>query len=383
MSVRRRIRKYPDGRTKETWLVDVQFEHSDGRVERVRKASPVNTRRGAEEYERQLRGALLDKSYGKEAPEVPTLEQFKERYLTWSRNHNKPSQVHAKTLTLKNHLLPFFGKMKLDQIRLAQMEDFKAKQLKKGLSPKSVNNHLTILRKGLNLAHEMELIPSVPKVKLLRTTKSPFEFLDFDEAKRFLAAAPARWKNFLIVALNTGLRAGELLALKWQDIDLKVGRLIVRRSLWNGLEDMPKSGRTREVPLNDTVLAALRSHWHFNEYVFCDASGTRLAHNDVVDIVPDVCRLAGLPKRLTLHHLRHTFASHLVMRGVPLAAVKELLGHADITTTMIYAHLSPNVKRDAVKLLDGPAPEQPANPQPAMLKLLGKDSGDAGAVTAP
>ena len=78
----------------------------------------------------------------------------------------------------------------------------------------------------------------------------------------------------------------------------------------------------------------------------------RLTHSEVKNVVPNACRRAGLAKRLTTHGLRHSFASHLVMRGVTLVAVQKLLGHQQISTTMRYAHLAPSTTREAVRLLD-------------------------------
>jgi integrase len=155
----------------------------------------------------------------------------------------------------------------------------------------------------------------------------------------------------------TGLRVGELFGLKWDDLDLVAGRLMVRRTLWHQLECIPKGGRVREVPLSNEAIAVLRDHRHLKgPYVFCEPDGTRLTHSRVKDVAPRTCQRAGLPKRLTTHDLRHTFASHLVMRGVALKAVQELLGHATIDMTMRYVHLSPDVKREAVQLLDAWAP---------------------------
>jgi integrase len=155
------------------------------------------------------------------------------------------------------------------------------------------------------------------------------------------------------VALKTGLRVGELLALKWSDIDLVAAHLIVRRTLWRDQEGPPKGGRNRKVPLSDEALATLKAHRHLRgPYVFCGPSVERLTHSMVKDVVPDTCRRAGLGKRVTTHGLRHTFASHLIMRGASLKAVQELLGHESIEMTLRYSHLTPDVKREAVQLLD-------------------------------
>jgi len=181
------------------------------------------------------------------------------------------------------------------------------------------------------------------------------QFLTFDESDRVIKAAAPEWRTFIVVALKTGLRVGELLALKWEDLDLVAGQLVVRRTLWQDQEGPPKGGRNRKVPLSDEALVALKAHRHLKgAYVFCEPEGRRLTHSRVKDVVPSTCKKAQLAKRLTTHGLRHTFASHLVMRGVSLTAVKELLGHESIEMTLRYSHLSPDVKRDAVKLLDAP-----------------------------
>jgi integrase len=291
----------------------------------------------------------------KEVREVPTLADFEPRFVAFSENNNKPSTVYAKRWLLRCHILPALGKTRLDAIGPPQIEDYKSAKVKEGLARKSINNHLACLGKMLHLAEEWGVIEHAPKVRLFRVEQGPVRFLTFGETPRFLAAVPEGWRTFALVALKTGLRVGELLALKWDDLDLAAGRLIVRRTLWKGHEQSPKGGRSREVPLSNDAVAALKAHRHLRgPYVFCDDAGGRLTHSMVKDVVPAACKRAALAQRLTTHDLRHTFASHLVMRGVALKAVQELLGHATIEMTMRYAHLSPDVKRDAVQLLDAP-----------------------------
>ena len=145
---------------------------------------------------------------------------------------------------------------------------------------------------------------------------------------------------------------------------------MVRRSVWRGHEGTPKSGRNRELPLSDATVRVLKSHRHLRgPYVFCDESGKQLDENVCRRPLYRSCHRSGIARRaprspnknlgdcapgIGWHTLRHTFASHLVMRGVPLKAVQELLGHSTIEMTMRYAHLSPDVRKDAVARLDKP-----------------------------
>ncbi len=156
----------------------------------------------------------------------------------------------------------------------------------------------------------------------------------------------------IVLALNTGLRLGELLALKWDAVDLKAGRLHVREAVALGLVGTPKSGRCREVPLNETALAALREHRHLRgPLVFCSDDGRMLTNDEAKGPLRRARARSGVA-HLGWHALRHTFASHLVMRGVSIKAVQDLLGHATLEVTLRYAHLSPDVTRNAVLALD-------------------------------
>jgi integrase len=348
MSVKVRKNRRGDG-----WEVDIIVCTPDGRKTRQRCDAPVSSKTAAQRWGEQREHHLAINGKAEKKKEVPTVAEFYPQCLTYSENNNKPSTAYAKKSIFTGNLIPVFGDRRLDQIGVQELEAYKNQELKEGYSKKTINNHLATLGKMLSLAKEWDLITSAPKMKLFRLEPSDFEFLTFEETPRFLAGVPPEWKTFALVPLKTGLRVGELLALKWEDLDLSAGRLMVRRTLWNKQEVLPKGGRVREVPLGNDVIAALKAHRHLRgPYVFCDEAGGRLTHSKVKRVVPGACAKAGLAKRLTTHDLRHSFASHLVMLGQSLKAVQELLGHTTIEMTMRYAHLSPDVKRDAVRLLD-------------------------------
>ena len=355
MSVRRRTWRDPaTGAVKQCWMVDVIVVHPDGQRERVRRVAPLQTKREAERYERELRRDLLDgEPQQSTKAEVPTFASFAKRFLgTYARSNNKRSEIESKQTILRVHLTPVFGELPLDRVDALRVEAYKARKLKEGLSAKTINNQLTVLRRMLAIAVEWGLVDAVPPVRWLRTPPPEFDFLTFDEAARLIEGADPEWRSMITVALRTGLRLGELLALRWRDVDLEAGRLVVRQAAARGVVSTPKNGRSREVPLSDDAQAALRDQRHERgELVFCGRDGSLLSRNACRRPLWRACKRAGI-RRIGWHALRHSFASQLVMRGASMKAVQELLGHSTIEMTMRYAHLSPDARRSAVRLLD-------------------------------
>jgi integrase len=322
----------------------------------------------AEERALALVGSQRVAADGQAPPRDSTVEGFVPTYLASSALRNKPSSVRATEQVLRTHILPRLGNLHLDQITYAVMEDFTValsatpvgnRQAHPGrvrpgtptLAPKTINNIVAVLHKMLVTARKRGLIATVPEVEWLPAPDPEPDFLTFDEAAQLLATSRGQWRTMILVALRTGLRLGELLALRWQDVDLTAGRLVVRQNIVHGIVGTPKSRRPREVPLSDDVWAALRAHRHERgPLVFCNAVGWHLRVPKVRWELERACKHAGL-RQVGWHLLRHSFASHLAIRGVSLKVIQELLGHSTIQMTMRYAHLTPDVKRDAVNLL--------------------------------
>jgi integrase len=314
---------------------------------------------------------------------VPTVREFHEIFLAASRINNKPSSVESKEKLLRVHILPRLGDLRLDEVTYAVIEDFKIAlaqrrinidksyrkskidpKSKRTLSAKTINNVLTVLRRMLVVARKRGLIASVPEFEWLKNVKPEFDFLDYDEAERLVNAATGEWRTMILVALRTGMRHGELIGLRWEDVDLVAGRITVRQNIVGGHVGTPKSGKPREIPLGDEVRATLKAHRHLRgPLVFCTTAGNELDTVATRGPLWFACKKAGL-RQIGWHVLRHTFASHLVMRGATMTAVQELLGHSSIVITMRYAHLAPEAVRETVRLLDGLGREWAEQPDP-------------------
>jgi len=139
---------------------------------------------------------------------------------------------------------------------------------------------------------------------------------------------------------EAGLRCGEMMALEWTDVDLAKRQLCVARSEWKAHVTAPKGGRLRYVPLTKRLTEALRQPRHLRgARVLCDDEGAPLTQKVIQGMMRRAARLANV--KPGVHILRHTFCSHLAMRGAPARAIQELAGHQDLQTTQQYMHLSP------------------------------------------
>ena len=383
MTVRKRTWRDKQGRQQTRWMIHIEHTWPDGRKQTIRKVSPAQTKRGAEQYEREVRMQLASGSWKEhDKQQVPTFEEFVDEFLAYQATLNKPSELESKKSTLRVHLIPTFGKRRLDQIDERMIDAYKVEKLEptsaksQPLNPKTINNHLKVLGRMLRVARKWKLIREIPDIGLLKVRKSEFDFLDFEEAEAFIAGAAEHapeWHPFVVVAMRTGLRIGELVALRWrEDIDLERGRLRVQQSYnrVNGFMST-KNDKIRELPLTWDAIAALRSQRERVqpdcELVFPGTNGEVLDGAVANDALQKIATALEM-RHVHNHMLRHTFASHAVMRGIPMRQVQEWLGHGSIVVTMRYSHLAHGIGDDLIRRL-APPPQDTDTPPPDAARL--------------
>lgn len=339
------------------WEVDIRLRLPDGSRLRDRSRAPVASKSAAVNWGQDRERHLLQHGPARLKKEVPTLEEFAPRFMDgYARaNRQKPSGVAAKDTILRTHLVPTLGKRKLDAVTNEDIQRLKGALKEK--SPKTVNNVLTVLSMMLKKAVEWEVMDQTRCViRLLPTPKSSAAFHDFDDYERLVEAARASdVRSHLIVLLGgeAGLRCGEIMALRWDDVDLRKRQICVQRSDWKGHVTTTKGGRLRHVPMTKRLAEALQAHRHLrSERVICRGNGSPVTQKIVREQVRRAARKAGV--RDGVHILRHTFCSHLAMRGAPTLAIQSLAGHQNLSTTQRYMHLSPAAVEGAIRLLEFP-----------------------------
>ena len=386
MTVRRETRRDPETKAViEFWRIDIGYRHSDGRYERVRRVAQGKTRTQAETEERAIRRSLDSGEYGKSKKEVlqteeteekkiPTVSEFGKTFVeVYAQGENKPSEIASKRMIIRLYLAPTIGDKRLDEIGTLDIDQLKVLLLgEAGLSPKTVVNALMVLSRMMKYAVEVGHIDRSPKIRFPKVPVAPFDFLKFEEADTLLETVKEKapeWYGPIFVTLRTGLRRGELFELRWGDCQLagKAPHLRISRSFSKGEVVSTKSNRVRTVYLTPETAKYLAGEQQQKKgLVFPGTDGEHMPQNTSDANLRRLCRLTGL-REIGWHVMRHTYASHLAMRGVALKVIQEQLGHAEITMTCRYAHLSEDSTASAVAVLDS-ASDGPRSPKTGQIE---------------
>ncbi len=348
------LQKTPGGVNR--WICDFTWAAPDGKKRRIRRAcltekqKPAKSETAAEAYEQRIRVQLAAGTF--EAPGAEelalaeaalTFAGFRERYFAEHVAKLKGSSRAAHETLWRLHLVPVVGSVALAGIAEEHVARVAAAMRRLGRGPKTINTALSALNTALTLAKEWGLRGPPPKVRWEKVPDAKIEYFAGDDVAKIVAVGDA----MATVAVKTGLRLGELLSLRWSDVDLGKRQINVSKSTWwnKGAphEGATKTGRIRMVTLPDSALAALKAHKPkgalATQHVFTDAKGGALSKGETKWRLWAVCTQADLP-RCGWHKLRHSYISALVSANVPLPQVQKLAGHARIEQTLRYTHVN-------------------------------------------
>jgi integrase len=327
------------------WQIDATYQG-------IRIQESCSTPEMAESALRKLKtsideGRYLDKK--KESSE--TMAQLGEKYLAFCDGKRQKSIKSKKSNV--DRILEHFGKETMVcRISKADIEAYQtalsattASRKKVTLKPASINRRMAELKHMLHKASEWGMIEKNPAsgVTLYKENNRRLRYLTSEECHLLLDACPtATIRQVITLAINTGMRRGEILGLRWENVNLRESYIEITEQ---------KNGERSTIPLNATAINALRAipHRLDSDYVFTG----KIAGEPFWDLKRQFEKAvsAAKLKGVTFHILRHTCASHLVMAGVDIATVRDILRHKTIEMTLRYAHLSPDHKKAAIETL--------------------------------
>ena len=337
-----------------------------------RRLGPVRPVGSSEGLTRTQAEAALRRLIGEVKIVTPeertTFAQAAERYLHHLEHvmGRKTSTIQDYRIIINRHLAPHFQTTPIDKIKPADVEAYLLAKSRGGLAVKTITNHLNFAHGVFRFALKRGWASSNPVAATDRPRaihRDPdIRFLDGEELEALLRAVPREDVLGLTdhalytVAATTGLRQGELVALRWRDIDWTAGVVRVRRNYSRGEWGTPKSRRSsRAVPLADRVAAELERHFQRSAYrsddslVFCHPhTGNPYDASKLRERFYGAMAAAGMKGRcgrkggITFHSLRHTFGTRMAAVGVPMRTLQEWMGHRDFTTTLVYADYAPD-----------------------------------------
>lgn len=312
----------------------------------------------------------------------PILQEVKFReFAQWWLDHRVSPRSTKRTYeryqdNLKHHVYPLVGDLWLSQVTREHADNLVTKLRETNHSPVGTNLVVGVLKQVMSEAFKQEKVTKYPfsDYGKLKEPKRADHYMSREEIEKFLTTNrndPNYW--LFVVAMNTGMRRGELAGLCWDRVDFETGFIqITRLRDRNGLADRTKTRNSqRRIPMSDVVrhaLMELKTRGHHPEFVFCHSYGKPFDEQHIYWYFQRAQKNAGLTNHYRFHDLRHTFASHFVMNGGSLYDLQKLLGHARFEETQRYAHLAPEHLAKAVNIVsfgDMPHPTPTAQPAPA------------------
>ncbi len=328
------MRSYERG---QVWYIDYSF---NGR--RVRKkvgTSKKMAELALKEIELKIaKGKFL----GIKEPKKILLEKLCEEYLEFSKA-NKAQKSYERDKSSIKHLLRTFIEKFITEITAHDLEQYKNLR-KDEVKPATINREISCVKHMFTKAVQWGYLSKNPIRSITKLKEPPgrVRYLTDEEIRRLLYCCAGHLRPIVIMALNTGMRKGEILNLKWSDIDMVRRAITVRTS---------KNNESRYIPVNGTLyveLLRLNSDSTDDKYVFVGENGEPRRN---IDHAFEGARKRAKLEDFRFHDLRHTFASHLVMNGVDIRTVQKLLGQKTIAMTIRYSHLSDKTLKDAVDKL--------------------------------
>jgi integrase len=288
-----------------------------------------------------------------------TVGAYLDRWLDAIRDTVKVRTWQRHEEVVRLHLKPPLGRGRLERLNALQVQALYRAKLDSGLCPRTVQIIHATLHKALKQAVRWSLVPrnAAEAASPPKPAKKEIQPLSAEQAKKLLKVAKETQPNLYalyVLAVSTGMRSGELLGLQWRDIDLGSGVLRVRRTVFNGKVNSPKTSHgSRGIRLTKSATEALKQRPQDSEWVFPTSVGTSMSvHNLHNRSWKPLLRSAGLPN-IRFHDLRHTCATLLLTKAVHPKVVQELLGHTSVQITLdTYSHLLPDMGDTAARAME-------------------------------
>ena len=316
----------------------------------VRKPTETTDKKLAEKIHHKVMTQIAEgKWFEKPIGSDKTVRELFEKYLAEHSAKNKTVETYERDKGVVKIINSCFGDVPLSAVSPKTISEYKVMRRGKGRTPSTVNRELCLLSHAFNLAiKEWEWVDSNPvsRVSRDRVNNQVERWLTFEEQEKLLAVSPLWLREIIIFAVNTGWRRSEILALKWDKVDLFRKTLTI-------LEQKNKGKDTQ--PFNEQVLELLKARYKIrsikSNLVFYDSEGKELLGRNVLKVFVRAVKRASLA-HCRFHDLRHTFATRLVQAGVDLYKVQKLMRHKSPLMTQRYAHHFSESLRDGVDTLD-------------------------------